>query len=141
MREFEDPKLALSIIKEQDKGKFGVDDVVNRDYVNTMLTRAREAVNIFEAWNPSDEKGDTYISRGDLAKIVCEAFPFLNERKGGRMPFKQQKHQNAGYVETLARLGMLDVYKMERDFHYGRPVTKGELTDIIMRVCVAAAGA
>ena len=140
IREYEDPVLAMAIIKGQDKGKFGVNDVITRDYANTIITRAREAVNVLGEWKPSTEKGHNYISRGDLAKIVCEAFPVFGDMKGGRLPFKTPKHRNAEYVETLGKLGILDVYKIEEEFHYGRPVTKGELTDIVVRACVEAAG-
>ena len=140
IREYEDPVLAMAIIKGQDKGTFGVNDVITREFANTILKRGREAVNISGNWKPSTEKEHNYISRGDLAKIVCDAFPNLKAKKGGRVPFKTPKHRNAEYVETLGKLGVLDVYKIEDEFHYGRPVTKGELTDIVVRACVEAAG-
>lgn len=140
IREYEDPVLAMAIIKGQDKGTFGVNDVITREFANTILKRGREAVNISGNWKPSTEKEHNYISRGDLAKAVYDAFPALREKKGGRLPFKTPKHRNAEYVETLGKLGVLDVYKIEDEFHYGRPVTKGELTDIVVRACVEAAG-
>ena len=140
LRDFEDPVLAMALIKRQDKGTFGVNDVITRDFANTIITRAREAVNLSGNWKQSEGKGHDYISRGDLAKAVCDAFPSLKEKKGGRLPFKTPKHRNAEYVQTLGKLGILDVYKIEEEFYYGRPVTKGELTDIVVRACVEAAG-
>ena len=139
-RAFENPVLAIKILRQQDKGTFGVNDTITIEYVNTMLTRAREVMNVSAKWKPSGEKGHAYISRGELAKTLCEAFPVLNTMKGGSMPFKAGKHRNSEYVEKIARLGLFDVYKIERNFYYGGLVTKGELADIIMRTCVKVAG-
>ena len=141
--DLDDPVRAMAEIRGQDKGTFGVNEVVTRDYTNRMLEKAREAVHVGGNWKMVTEKGHDYISRGDLAREVCEALPGLREvvpEKGARLPFKAGKHRNAEYVELLGRLGVLDVYKAEGEFYYGRPVTKGEAADIIVRACVAAAG-
>lgn len=141
--EYEDPVLAMAIIRGQDKGVFGVNDIITKEEANSILKNAMNTLKIVVRDDIIKGKGHDLISRGDLAKAVCEAFPELREItvKNARVPFKIGSHRNAEYAEILGKLGILDVYGREREFYYGRPVTKGEATDIIVRACIVAAGA
>ena len=140
-REYEDPVLAMAIIRGQDKGIFGVDKVITRGEANTILRRAQKALNLPEK-DALAEKAHNFVSRGDFVKAVCEVFPELmniSAPKGSRIPFTVTKHRNSEYVEILGRLGILNIYGNDEEFLYGRPVTKAEAADIIVRACVAAA--
>ena len=142
-RAFEDPVRAMTEIRSQNKGVFGVNDMITLEQANTYLRRAQAAIGIRDNGGVITGKMHNFISRGDFARAVYEAFPALSEAKpqrNSRSPFKLVKHRNAEYVEKLGRLGVLDVYRIEADFHYGYPVTKGEAADIIVRACVAASG-
>ncbi len=139
--DLDDPVLAMAIIRGQDKGKFGVDNVITRGEANTILRRAMKALHLQEKDTLAD-KAHNFVSRGDLVKAVCEAFPELENitpEKGSRIPFGLGKHRNSEYAETLGRLGILNVYGSDEEFLYGRPVTKAEAADVIVRACVAAA--
>ena len=139
----EDPVLAMALIKGADKGVFGVDEMITRDYADKILERARRAVNAKDTGRLMSGKGHNFVSRGDFAKAVCDSFPKLREitpPKNSRAPFRVPKHRNSEYAEVLGRLGILDVYGAEQEFYYGRPVTKGEAADIVVRACVEAAG-
>ena len=133
----------MALIKGADKGVFGVDEMITRDYADKILERARRAVNAKDTGRLMSEKGHNFVSRGDFAKAVCDSFPALREitpPKNSRAPFRIPKHRNSEYAEVLGRLGILDVYGAEQEFYYGRPVTKGEAADIVVRACVEAAG-
>ena len=143
IREFEDPVLAMAIIRGQDKGKFGVDDMLTVDEAQIILGRAQKAMNSPVKKVSIDEKAHHYISRGEFAKAVCDLFPALKAvtpTKNSKAPFSAGKHRYLEYVETLGRLGILDVYANGANFSYGQPVTKGEAADIVVRACVEAAG-
>ena len=76
-------------------------------------------------------------------KAICDAFPMLKTIKparDSRLPFKLGKNRNAEYAEILGRLGILSIYGIESEFHYGYPETKGEACDVIVRACIAALG-
>ncbi|MBQ7578308.1 MAG: hypothetical protein IJT21_08595, partial [Synergistaceae bacterium] len=88
-------------------------------------------------------KLDNYISRGDFIKAICEALPKISEAPKlarYRVPFKTGNHRNSEYVNMLAKLGILDVYRNDREFRYGRPVTKSEAADIIVKTCIIISG-
>ena len=139
--DLDDPVLAMAVIRGQDKGKFGVDSVITRGEANTILKRAQKALHLPEK-DILAEKAHNFVSRGDLVKAVCEAFPALEEAapaKGSRIPFKVGRHRNSEYVEELGRLGILNIYGSDEEFLYGRPVTRAEAADIIVRACAAAA--
>lgn len=142
IEEYEDPVLAMAIIRGQDKGTFGVDDVITCGEAEAILQKGRKTLKLKDVGRITTGKDHNFISRGDLAKAVCDAFPVLKELaapKNARIPFKVGKHRSSEYVERLGRLGILDVYGRESEYHYGRPVTKGEAVDIIVRACVEAA--
>lgn len=141
IREFEDPVLAMAIIRGQDKGVFGVNDIITVGEADGIISKARAALNMKDIGDVVEGKSHSYVSRGDFAKAVCEAFPALREitpPKNAKAPFTITKHRNAEYVDALGRLGILNVWGSEREFYYGRPVTKGEAVDIIVRASVAA---
>ena len=143
IRDFEDPVLAMAIIRGQDKGKFGVNDMLTAGEADSILERAQKAMNLPVKKGLTGEKTHHYVSRGDFARAVCNAFPALKNvvpPKNARTPFNVGKHRNAEYVEILGRLGILNVYGNEREFYYGQAVTKGEAADIVVRACVEAAG-
>ncbi len=140
--DLDDPVLAMAIIRGQDKGKFGVDAVITRGEANTILKRAQRAIGLQEKDSLAD-KAHNFVSRGDLAKAVCDVFPALSEvtpPKNSSIPFGLGKHRNSEYAEILGRLGILNIYASEDEFLYGRPVTKAEAADIIVRAAVEAAG-
>jgi len=139
---FDDPVWEMAIIKGEDKGVFGVDEIILTSSVKEMISHAQDALKMKKRNSPSGLDKDRLISRGDLAKAVCEAFPTLKNiprRKGSKLPFKIEANRNSEAVTTLAHLGILNVYASEKEFFYGRPVTKGEAVDVIVRACVLAA--
>ena len=141
IRDYDDPVLAMAIIRGADKGTFGVDTLITNGEADAILRNARKAMNIPGTGNITAGKSHNYISRGDLAKAVYDAFPELkNIRvKGAKLPFKLGKHRNSEYVNALGLLGVLDIYGSREDFRYGSPVTKGEAVDVIIRAMVAVA--
>lgn len=144
LREWENPVLEMAIIRGADKGVFGVNDIVTGDDVTEILARAQRAAGMKEAGKITVSKSGNFISRSDFVKAVCDAFPVLATIKPGRdsrLPFKLGKNRNAEYAEILGRLGILSIYGIENEFHYGYPVTKGEACDVIVRACIVALGA
>ena len=138
----DDPVWEMAIIKGDDKGEFGVNEIISTVDVREMLLKAQEALKIKKKNTPSGLDKDRLISRGELARVTCEAFPALKNiphPKGSKLPFKIEKNRNSEPVTTLAHLGVLNVYAPEGNFYYGRPVTKGEAVDIVVRACVLAA--
>ena len=138
----DDPVWEMAIIKGDDKGEFGVNELISTVDILKMLLNAQEALKIKKKITPSGLEKDRLISRGELARVVCEAFPALKNiphKKGARLPFKIEKNRNFDSVTTLAHLGILNVYSNESNFYYGRPVTKGEAVDVVVRACVIAA--
>lgn len=144
LREWDNPVLEMAIIRGADKGVFGVNDILTGNDVTEILTRAQSAVNLKGAKRVTIDKPDKTISRSDFVKAVCDAFPVLmtvKPARNSRLPFKLGKNRNSEYAEILGRLGILSIYGIENEFHYGYPVTKGEACDIIVRACIAALGA
>ena len=143
LREWDNPVLEMAIIKGADKGLFGVDDIITGNDAVKILERAQKVVNMKGASKISVNNSDKLISRSDFVRAVCDAFPVLAEikaPKNSRLPFKLGKNRNAECAEILGRLGILSIYSIENEFHYGYPVTKGEACDIIVRACIAALG-
>ena len=141
IRDYDDPVLAMAIIRGADKGTFGVDDIITRGEADTILRKARPVVRLKDTGSIIKDKAHNYISRGDLARYVCETFPAVMKTarpKGAKLPFKPGKHRNSEYVNVLGALGVLDVYASEDAFRYGSPVTKGEAVDVIVRAMVIA---
>ncbi|MBR1486854.1 MAG: hypothetical protein IJ597_06330, partial [Synergistaceae bacterium] len=138
---FDDPVWEMAIIKGDDKGEFGVNDIMSTIDVKEVITRTQDALKMKNRPSPTGLEKDRLISRGELAKAVCEAFPVLRNipyRKGAKLPFKLEPHRNLEPVSVLARLGILSVYSDEYEFHYGHPVTKGEAVDVIVKAAVFA---
>ena len=144
LREWDNPVLEMAIIKGADKGVFGVNDILTGNDVAEILERAQKTVGKKDAKRVTIEKPGNTISRSDFVKAVCDAFPVLGTMKparNSRLPFKLGKNRNSEYAEILGRLGILSIYGIENEFHYGYPVTKGEACDIIVRACIVALGA
>ena len=144
LREWENPVLEMAIIKGADKGIFGVDDIITGNDVAEILARAQKALGMKDAKRVAVERPDKTLSRSDFVKAVCDAFPVLGTvkpAKDSRIPFKLGKNRNAEQAEILGRLGILSIYGIENEFHYGYPVTKGEACDVIVRACIVALGA
>ena len=116
--------------------KFENSGVIARYFYASALVNSDISAKILE------DKPNNFMIRGDFIRAVCDAFPDLKNiehKKNTRIPFKITRNKNAEYAEILGRLGILDVYSGEKEFHYGRPLTKGEAADIIARACIAAA--
>ena len=127
----------MSAIRENNKGTFGVNEFITRNEAIEILKRGEKTLNIEASKIKIDGKLHDFISRGDFAKMLCEAFPKLKDTKTkSRFHFKISKNRNSEYVEILARNGVLNIYGMDSEFRYGRPVTKGEAADIIVRAAV-----
>ena len=136
---YDDPVWEMAIIKGEDMGVFGLQELVTTRDVAKMFAHAQSALGMKKRVIPSGLEKDKLITRGELAKAVCEVFPTLKNiprKKGAKLPFKVESNRNAEYVTTLAYLGVLNAYMIEGNFYYGRPVTKGEAVDIIVRACV-----
>ena len=143
IRDFEDPVLVMAIIRGQDKGVFGVNDIITVGEADTILGRARKVLHLPVKSGIIAGKVHHFVSRGEFAKAVCNAFPELRNitpPKNARIPFDVGRNRNSEYAEILGRLGILNVYSNEHNFSYGQPVTKGEAADIVVRACVEAAG-
>ncbi len=143
LRDFDNPVLEMAIIKGADKGLFGVNDIITGDYLAEILTNAQKVMNIKSGEKLSVEDSEKLLSRSNFVKAVCDAFPALKDIKPARKskpPFKLGKNRNYESAELLGRLGVLDIYGIEDDFHYGYPVTKGEACDVIVRACILTAG-
>ena len=136
---YDDPVLIMAIIKGHDKGVFGVDEIITRREALDMITRVQKALTGTKGTADLGTKPDNFVSRGDFAKAVCEAIPDLykaNTNARARLPFKSSRHRNNDYVMLLGRLGILNIYSGDSEFYYGRPVTKGEAADIIVRAAI-----
>ena len=139
----EDPVIAMAVIRGADKGVFGVDEIITKGESNEIIKRARFSAGIKDDFDAFDDKLHNFVSRGDFAKAICDSFPELKNagyNKNVRIPFKITKHRNSEYVNILARLDILNIYSRDSEFHYGRPVTKGEAADMVVRAAVIASG-
>ena len=134
----DDPVWEMAIIKGEDMGVFGLSELITTRDAAKIITNAQNALGM-KRRAPSGLEKDKLITRGELARAVCEAFPVLKNiprKKGSKLPFKLESNRNSDYVTTLGHLGILNAYMIEGTFHYGRPVTKGEAVDIVVRACV-----
>ena len=144
LEDLDDPVFEMAVIRGADKGLFGVNELINGRYAAEIITKAQEVMGVKAASKIKIDKPDNFVSRGDFIKAIIEAFPVLRDvkpQKNSRIPFKIPKHRNSEYAEILGRLGVLDTYIIDDEFHFGRPVTKGEACDMIVRACVAVSGA
>ena len=139
--ELDDVIRAMDLIKRDDKGEFGVNEMLTAGEIAEILKRGQKAIGLKNLPAINIVKPENFISRGEFVRMVYEAFPNLKNLelpKGHKIPFKIAKNRNSEYVEMLGNLGILDVYGIESEFHYGRPVTKGEAAEVIVRACIAA---
>lgn len=138
--DLDDPVLAMAIIKGTDKGVFGIDDMLSAQELEIMMTRARKASGTQQGSAPQRAaKPDQIVTRGMLAEALKNTFGFtLNEHKRSSYFVIPESHQYAQAVNILTPLGILDIYKAERDFHPARPVTRGEALELTVRAMVIA---
>ncbi|MBR0095760.1 MAG: FAD-dependent oxidoreductase [Synergistaceae bacterium] len=128
---------AGKVMKGKDTGYFGLDDLVTRSECELIINKALNALNLDVKLDKLD-KPEAFITRGDFAKALCEAFNFENIKALSKFKFDKSQHRHAEYVEKLAGLGVLDVYRADRDFKFGRPVTRGEAADMLARAMAIA---
>ena len=142
--DLDDPVLAMAVIKGNDKGVFGVDTLFTWAEAVAMMEKARKASgSTLGSVPPLGDKSEAFVNRGQFARVLCDTFGFLPpeapSKSGGKgLFFSPSKHHNAPAVAALAPLGILDLYKTEREFRFGRPVTRGEAAEMIMRAMTAA---
>ncbi|MBR1671324.1 MAG: FAD-dependent oxidoreductase [Fretibacterium sp.] len=136
--DLDDPVLAMAIIKGDDKGVFGADRLVTRQEAVDMIEKGCSAMGLSGIALPRD-KSDMFISRGDFAQWLCDAFSLSNATpaRGSRTPFRASRNRNAPAVEVLGPLGVLDVYGKDPEFRFGRPVSRAEAADMLVRAMVA----
>ena len=135
---------AGKVMKGKDTGYFGLDELVTRGETLKVL----EKISSFAGFNNNNklkelrERPEAFITRGDFAKALCSAFKFddvkTKNKSKVKVRFDTLNHRNAEYVEKLAPLGILDVYRAEREFKFGRPVTRGEAADMLARAMAQA---
>lgn len=137
--DLDDPVLAMAIIRGDDKGMFGVDELVTGSEMSSMISRAQAALGL-SSREGQRAREDVFVSRGDFARELLDAFDLSRAArpKGARSLFRVPRHRNAPAVEALASLGVLDVYGSDGEFRFGRPVTRGEAADMIARAMAAA---
>ena len=136
---FDDPVLEMAVIKGHDKGVFGVDEIITRGEALNIINRVQKVLTVNTGTTELGNKTHNFVSRGDFAKAVCDALPDLhkaNTNARAKVPFKSSRHRNNDYVMLLGRLGILNIYSGDSEFYYGRPVTKGEAVDIIVRAAI-----
>ena len=141
IQDLDNPVLEMAIIRGADKGTFGINDIITGEEAEEILRKAQKAIKMENAGKITVSRSDKLISRSDFVKAVCDAFPMLKDiksKKNSRLPYRLGKNRNAESAEILARLGILNIYSTESEFHYGYPVTKGEACDVIVRACIAA---
>jgi hypothetical protein len=136
--DLDDPVLAMAIIRGADRGIFGVDEMITREEMASMLTRARLASGTSKGEPPvAGEKPDQFVSRGAFAEALCSTFGFEKENASSSWFRLSESHHSFDAIKTLASLGILDLYRSERDFRPARPVTRGEAAEMMMRAMTA----
>jgi hypothetical protein len=129
--DLDDPTLAMAVIKGADKGVFGVDQTLTREEMAVMVNRARAASQSSVGRDiTADWGGGNTVSRGFFVDVVARAFGFVNQSPGRRVP---DRRSLADAIAALNTLGILDLYRQERDFHPSRPITRGEAVEILMK--------
>jgi len=133
--DMDDPVLAMAIIKGADKGIFGVDEILTHREMVFMLNKARAAAHISEGRLLKEEDlPDRFVSRGIFAEALHQAFGFDNKvEKNANMPRIDPAHRYAKAVGVLSSIGILDLYRMEKEFLPAHPITRGEAVEILMK--------
>ncbi|MDR1649108.1 MAG: FAD-dependent oxidoreductase [Synergistaceae bacterium] len=134
--DLDDPVLAMAIIKGADKGVFGVDELLSREDMISMLNKARAASKTAGGRDLTGEEwpeATFFVSRGMFSDAVFRAFGFRLGPRPNIFFNIPSTHRFAEPVRTLDALGILNVFRPERDFRPARPLTRGEAADIVMR--------
>jgi hypothetical protein len=135
--DLDDPVLAMALIRGADKGIFGVNEMITRKEMVSMLTLARSASRTSKGIVPDvGEKPEQFVSRGVFAEALCSTFGF----EKGNTPAssssffaRPEGHRVTDAVNALTSLGVLELYRPEREFRPARPVTRGEAVEMLMR--------
>ena len=140
--DLDDPSLAMAIIKGADKGVFGVDQMLTREEMVTMVNRARAASQTSAGRDipdiPEEWSGDAVASRGLFVDVVARTFGFVTPSRGRRAFGVPDRRSLNSAVDALKALGILDLYRQERDFFPSRPITRGEAVEILMKTMTRA---
>jgi hypothetical protein len=137
--DLDDPVLAMSIINGADKGVFGVDDMVTKEEMLAMLNKARAASKTSAGRDAAEDEWPDrthFATRGLFADAVANAFGLYDVEPGGSaQPAVDiaSTHRFAKAVTALGALGILDLYRSEREFRPARPITRGEAVEILMK--------
>ena len=141
IQDLDDPVLAMALIKGDDKGVFGTDEMITRKEMASMIARGLAACGAKRGVPAAPEgKPDAFVTRGVLARELCAAFGFQEAPRPqkGRTAFRASEHPNAPAVNALAALGVLDIYRGDGEFRFGHPVTRSEAIDVLVRAMAAA---
>ena len=141
IQDLDDPVLAMALIKGDDKGLFGTDEMITRKEMASMIARGLAACGAKRSVPAAPEgKPDAFVTRGVLARELCAAFGFQEAPRPqkGRTAFRASEHPNAPAVNALAALGVLDIYRGDGEFRFGHPVTRSEAIDVLVRAMAAA---
>ena len=134
--DLDDPTLAMAIIKGADKGVFGVDQALAREEMTVMVNRARAASQTSAGRDIAEDWGgnaSNTVSRGLFADAVARAFGFTGPSLDRRVPDVPDRRSVASAIAALNALGILDLYRQERDFRPSRSITRGEAVEILMK--------
>ena len=145
--DLDDPVLAMAIIKGADKGIFGVDELLSREDMISMVNKARAASRTAGGRNLTGvEWSDAsyFVSRGLFSDAVFQAFGF-DSLPSSKNSFSKSRrrfdipptHRFAEAVQTLDSLDILNIFRSERDFRPARPLSRGEAAEILMRAMTA----
>ncbi|GHV41503.1 hypothetical protein FACS1894187_23280 [Synergistales bacterium] len=137
--DLDDPVLAMAVIRGADKGVFGVDELITQEDMVMILTKARVVSKTAKGEVPAlTDKPDRFVTRGVFARALVSAFGFQTASAPVRRPFDvPDEHPSAPSVKILDSKGILSLYKNSNDFRPGRPVTRGEAAEMLMRAMTA----
>ncbi|GHS88341.1 hypothetical protein AGMMS49957_09680 [Synergistales bacterium] len=137
--DLDDPVLAMAVIRGADKGVFGVDEFITQEDMVAVLTKAKAVAGIKKGETPTlTDKPDRFITRGVFARALVSAFGLKAASTPARRPFSvPDGHPSEAAVKILDSKEILNLYKNSGDFHPGRPVTRGEVAEMLMRAMTA----
>jgi hypothetical protein len=131
--DLDDPVLAMAVIRGADKGIFGVDQLITRREMFSMLSKARLASRTSKGVEPAEkENPERFVSRGEFVESLRETFGLeKGSRPSSSLVKIPKEHRFFDAIDTLAALGILDLYRPE--FYPARPITRGEAVEMLMK--------
>jgi hypothetical protein len=137
-----DPVLAMAIIKGADKGIFGVDALLSREEMVSMVNKARAVSKIAGGRDLTEDEwpdATSFVSRGMFSDAIFRAFGLEARKLPKKRPYFDipSTHRFAEPVQALDAFDLLNVFRTERDFRPARPLSRGEAADILMRTMSA----